>query len=414
MKKTLVVLTLVLLAVVLFTLTLVACGSEEVTTTKAPATTPKAPVVTTPVATQPGNATATPTTTATPGTSTVITTTPGTSTAITTTPGTSTAITTTPGTTTPVTTSFAPNAEGVYEIGSAEDLIAFKNEADGLGKAYTGKLTADIDMTGKDWIPFESFDGTIDGNGHVISGINRVDDEFIGGGCGILVNYLEAGGVIKNLTLKNCSLTAIAPELGTIARSFVGGVAGFADRGHFENIKLENVDISLTGVFGEQINVGGICGCAQSNSTVTNAISFYGCTLDENSSVYAVGTGRAPNCGGIVGSTDGTAEDKLEMKDCVNYASINSSDWTAGLLGSGSAKGANTITNCKNYGNINSTGDAAASLVASAGKHPMTIKNCVAGGVITCSKVVAGICAVNDTNVTSENNEEIAIFNPAT
>ena len=65
MKKTLVVLSLVLLAVVLFTLTLVACGSEEATTT------PKAPVVTTPVATQPGNATATPTTTATPGTSTV-------------------------------------------------------------------------------------------------------------------------------------------------------------------------------------------------------------------------------------------------------------------------------------------------------------------------------------------------------
>ncbi len=406
MKKTLVVLSLVLLAVVLFTLTLVACGGEEVTTTKAPATTPKAPVVTTPVATQPGNATTTPTTTATPGTSTAITTTPGTSTAITTTPGTTTPVTTTTG-------GFAPNGEGVYEIGSAEDLIAFKNEADGLGKAYTGKLTADIDMTGKEWIPFESFDGTLDGNGHVISGISRVDDEFIGGGCGILVNYLEAGGVIKNLTLKNCSLTATAPELGTIARSFVGGVVGLSDAGHFENIKLENVDVSLTGVFGEQINVGGICGCAQNNSILTNAISFYGCTLDENSSVYAVGTGRAPNCGGIVGSTDG-AEAMLDMKDCVNYASITSSDWTGGLLGSGSARGDNKITNCKNYGNIHSTGDAAASLVASAGKHPMTIKNCVAGGVITCSKVVAGVCAVNDTNVTSENNEEIAIFNPVT
>lgn len=404
MKKTLVVLSLVLLAVVLFTLTLVACGSEEVTTTKAPATTPKAPVVTTPDATQPGNATTTPTTTATPGTST----------AITTTPGTSTATTTTPGTTTPITTSFAPNAEGVYEIGSAEDLIAFKNKAETVGFAYKAKLTADIDMTGKDWTPFEIFDGTIDGDGHVISGITLVNEEYIGGGYGVLVNNLEIGGVIKNLTLKDCSLTAVAPELGTIMRSFVGGAVGFSAGGHFENIALENVDVSLTGVFGEQINVGGICGCAQTNSTVTNAISFYGCTLDENSSVYAVGTGRAPNCGGIVGSTDGTAEDKLEMKDCVNYASITSSDWTAGLLGSGSAKGANTITNCKNYGNINSTGDAAASLVASAGKHPMTIKNCVAGGVITCSKVVAGICAVNDTNVTSENNEEIATFNPAT
>lgn len=407
MKKTLVLLSLVFVAVLLLAFTLVACGGEEVTTTTPVATTPKAPVTTTPVtttpvattpvATQPGTVTTTPTTT--------------------TTPGTSTAIITTPGTTTPVTTApggLTPNGEGVYEIGSAEDLIAFKNKADGIGNTYTAKLIADIDMTGKDWTPFERFDGTIDGNGHVISGITLVNDEFVGGGYGILVNYLEAGGVIKNLTLKDCSLTAVSPELGTIARSFVGGVAGFADKGHFEDLKLENVDVSLTGVFGEQINVGGICGCAQNNSTLTNAISFYGCTLDVNSSVYAVGTGRAPNCGGIVGSTDGSATDKLEMKDCVNYASITSSDWTAGLLGSGSAKGDNTITNCANYGTIYSTGDAAASLVASAGNHPMTIKNCVAGGTITCSKVVAGVCAVNNKNLTSENNEEIAVFNPAT
>ena len=403
MKKTLVVLSLVLVAVVLLAVTLVSCGSEEVTTTtpvattpKAPvATTPKAPVATTPVATQPGNVTTTPTTT---------------------TPGTSTATTTTPGTTTPVTTSFAPNADGVYEIGSAEDLIAFRNEADGIGKTYTAKLTADIDMTGKAWTPIYSFDGTIDGDGHVISGILLENADFIGGASGILVDYLEAGGVIKNLTLKDCSLTAVAPELGTIDRSFVGGVAGFADGGHFENIKLENVHVSLTGVYAQQINVGGICGCAQNNSPVTNAISFYNCTLDEDSSVYAVGSEgstRYPNCGGIVGSTDG-AEAMLEMKDCVNYASVTSSDWTGGLLGSGSAKGANTIINCKNYGDIHSSGDAAASLVASAGNHPMTIKDCVVGGTITCSKVVAGVCAVNNTNVTSENNEEIAIFNPAT
>ncbi|MBQ4121166.1 MAG: hypothetical protein IJD35_04035 [Clostridia bacterium] len=406
MKKTLVALSLVVVAVVLLAFTLVACGSEEVTATTPVATTPKAPVATTPVATQPGNVTTTPTTT--PGTSTAITTT---------TPGTSTAITTTPGTTTPITTatgSLTPNGEGVYEIGSAEDLIAFRIEADGIGKAYTAKLTADIDMTGKAWTPIYSFDGTIDGDGHVISGIHLENTDFVGNGSGILVDHLEAGGVIKNLTLRDCSLTAVAAELGTIARSFVGGVAGFADRGHFENIKLENVDVSLTGVFGEQINVGGICGCAQNNSTVTNAISFYGCTLDANSSVYAVGTGRAPNCGGIVGSTDGSTEDKLDMKDCVNYASITSSDWTAGLLGSGSAKGDNKITNCANYGAISSTGDAAASLVASAGNHPMTIKDCVASGAITCSKVAAGVCAVNNTNVTSENNEETATFNAVT
>ncbi|MBQ7364800.1 MAG: hypothetical protein IJW46_04305 [Clostridia bacterium] len=107
-------------------------------------------------------------------------------------------------------TSFAleKNADGVYEIATADDLIAFRNEAQAHDKAI---LTANIDMTGKEWTPFGEIAITIDGNGYTISNLSYTSTA--GGNVGLLVSKLAHGGQkheIKNLTLSNCSLTVTA------------------------------------------------------------------------------------------------------------------------------------------------------------------------------------------------------------
>jgi len=275
-------------------------------------------------------------------------------------------------------------------------------------------LTADIDMTGKDWAPIKVFKGTFDGNGHVISGIH-VEQAFEsdGYGYGLLIRDLEQGGTgtVKNLTLKDCSLKMTAEQAAN-KNNHIGGVVGWSMKARFENIKLENVDVSFTGSAKGEVNIGGLIGCADSNNATTGAISFYNCSSDKDCSVEGITTGRLPNVAGLVGRIKGNGQ-KLDMRNCVNNASVTSNDWAGGLVAciDDVVKGGNAITNCANYGTIKTTGEAAAALVGSAGNAPLTVKDSVAGGAIFSPNKAGAVCGVNNNAVTVENTEESAAIN---
>ncbi|MBR6768420.1 MAG: discoidin domain-containing protein [Clostridia bacterium] len=294
-------------------------------------------------------------------------------------------------------------------VANADELSATMVEAN--INAYI-ILTADIDMTGKEWAPIKVFKGTFDGNGHVISGIH-IEQAFEsdGYGFGLLIRDLDQGvATVKNLTLKDCSLTLTADQTGN-RNNHIGGVVGWAGKGHFENIHLKNVDVSFTGNTKGQCNVGGIVGMSNSANPATGTISFYNCSVDADSSVKG-DTSRAPNVGGIVGNLTGDIQApaggyKLDMQNCVNYASVSSNDWAGGMIGSLYSTGENTIVNCKNYGTI--TGVEAASLVCSAGGKSLTVKNSVAGGLVLYTKNGGAVSAVNNNAVTVENTEESAV-----
>ena len=65
--------------------------------------------------------------------------------------------------------------DGVYQIGTADELIEFANIVNGGENDANAVLTADIDMDGKDFVPIGCLEsryiGTFDGQYHVIDNI---------------------------------------------------------------------------------------------------------------------------------------------------------------------------------------------------------------------------------------------------
>ncbi|WP_267880105.1 ZmpA/ZmpB/ZmpC family metallo-endopeptidase-related protein, partial [Salibacterium aidingense] len=105
------------------------------------------------------------------------------------------------------------------------------------------KLTADIDLSAAgNWQPIESFSGTLDGNGHTISGltINRETEEYIG-----LFSLLSNDGLIKDLVLTDVDITGY---------KYVGALAG-SIQGEVENVGVESGTIT-----GHYHYVGGLSG----------------------------------------------------------------------------------------------------------------------------------------------------------
>ena len=157
------------------------------------------------------------------------------------------------------------SADGrTYEVYNANGLLEW-NEAARNDLSINCTLTADIDLTGKEWTPIGSYinytytgyTGTFDGQGHTIFGltINQVRDA-VG-----LIGCIDKGGIVKNVKLKDVNITGDG--------YFVGGVAG-TNYGTIENCSVDGTLTNnrhyLGGVVGD--NYGSIIGCS-SSGTIT-------------------------------------------------------------------------------------------------------------------------------------------------
>ena len=142
-----------------------------------------------------------------------------------------------------------PNAEYDPEthvvISSAEDLMAF-NKAVNEDMEYfddmTIVFTADIDMTGYEWIPLDGnglFGVTFEGNGHTISNLQfalyapeaGTDASQMGSG---FVGVAVADMTFQNLNFDTVSVTAYERAVGCFIGVQTGGYAWF------ENCKVSN------------------------------------------------------------------------------------------------------------------------------------------------------------------------------
>ena len=200
-------------------------------------------------------------------------------------------------------------ADGGGESGAAEDLgyIYDSNtktytvyNADGLmniaelvngGKTDINiTLTADIDLTGKNWTPIgtdydNSYKGTFDGGGHTITGLTfTTNDEFAG-----LFGWLNRAGTVKNVVMEGVQITSHQIYGGSI-----GGVVGYG-WGTIENCSVSGSvsgTVYVGGVVGVQIG-GSITGCS-SSATVKGTVDVGGVAGQTNSSAtltacYATG-----------------------------------------------------------------------------------------------------------------------------
>ena len=144
-----------------------------------------------------------------------------------------------------------------YTVYNADGLLAW-NEAAQKDRSINCTLTADIDMTGREWTrlgTWPGYSGVFNGQGHRIKGLNFSAARF---GLFLILSY---SGVIKNLQLIDVNLDGSS-----------GGAAGMVDRNHGQIIAC-----SVTGKL--TVNSGGI---ANANYGDIIACWFNGTLKDES------------------------------------------------------------------------------------------------------------------------------------
>ena len=180
-------------------------------------------------------------------------------------------------------------SNGSYTVTSADGLMHVTDLVNGGKTDINITLTADIDLTGKDWAPIgtsfhNSYTGTFDGGGHSITRLTvTTNDEHAG-----LFGCLGKAGTVKNVVMEDVQITS------NRSSGFAGGVAGFSD-GTIENCSVSGSvsgTVYVGGVVGAQWG-GSITGCS-SSATVKGMVDVGGVAGQTNSSAtltacYATG-----------------------------------------------------------------------------------------------------------------------------
>ena len=157
--------------------------------------------------------------------------------------------------------------ESPYQIGTAQQLMDFAALVNAGNNGAYAVLTADIDMSSQSWAGISgngSYTGVFDGKGYTISNLAGTE--------GLFVNN---AGTVKNVWLKNVSLTKDGGNLGAVVGMNTGTVFNCVSSG------------SITGNGSNAYSIGGIIG---HNNGGTLSGSASSCTVD----------GRT--AGGLVGS----------------------------------------------------------------------------------------------------------------
>ena len=181
-------------------------------------------------------------------------------------------------------------SNGSYTVYNADGLLNVAKLVNGGKTDINITLTADIDLTGKDWTPIgtdydNSYKGTFDGGGHTITGLTfTTNDEYAG-----LFGWLNRAGTVKNVVMEGVQITS-----NQIYGGSIGGVVGYS-WGTIENCSVSGSvsgTVYVGGVVGAQIG-GSITGCS-SSATVKGTVDVGGVAGQTNSSAtltacYATG-----------------------------------------------------------------------------------------------------------------------------
>jgi len=237
-----------------------------------------------------------------------------------------------------------------YTVYNADGLLAW-NEAAQKDRSINCTLTADIDLTGKDWTPigtnfYNSYTGTFDGGGHTIKGLTvTTNDQYVG-----LFGRLGKAGTVKNVVMEGVQITS-NHSLG-----YAGGVAGFSWGGTIENCSVSGSvsgTVSVGGVVGIQWEAS-ITGCS-SSATVKGMVQVGGVAGETNTGATMVACYATGNVtieidpidnilgGGLVGFNAGSS-----LLACYATGNVTSTGSSTGKVHIGGFLGNNytTVTAC--------------------------------------------------------------------
>ena len=214
-----------------------------------------------------------------------------------------------------------------------EDAEALQSISEDLSGDY--QLVDDIDLSGENVDPLGSFEGSLNGDGFSITGIN-IDSEETNVG---LFNSISSGGEVRNLTLEGevtggrtgilaGFLSGIVEDVvveGSVDGEFrAGGIAGFVSSG---TISRSGADVEVvSGAF----PAGGLAGRVEDGAVVEE--SYAKGSVD--------GQGSLNHLGGLVGELAGVPDgdavgERAEIRDSYSTADILSADFDGqgGLVG---------------------------------------------------------------------------------
>ena len=221
-------------------------------------------------------------------------------------------------------------SNGSYTVYNADGLLNVAELVNGGKTDINITLTADIDLTGKNWTPIgtsfsNKYTGTFDGGGHTIKGLTvTTNDQFVG-----LFGSIGNAGTVKNVMMEDVQITS------NRSSGFAGGVAGYSD-GTIENC-------SVSGSVSGTVYVGGVVG-AQWEGSIT------GCS----SSATVKGM---VHVGGVVGQTNGGAT----LTACYATGNVTLEIDPRKNIAGGSLvgfNGGNGVRACYATGNVTSTGSS--------------------------------------------------------
>ena len=221
-------------------------------------------------------------------------------------------------------------SNGSYTVTYADGLMNIAKLVNGGKTDINITLTADIDLTGKDWTPIgtsfsNKYTGTFDGGGHTIKGLTvTTNDQFVG-----LFGSIGYAGTVKNVMMEDVQITS------NRSSGFAGGVAGYSD-GTIENC-------SVSGSVSGTVYVGGVVG-AQWNGSITGCSS----SATVKGTVYVGGVAGQTNGGATLTACYATGNVIIEIAPKKNISG-------GGLVGMNGGKG---VRACYATGNVTSTGSS--------------------------------------------------------
>ena len=217
------------------------------------------------------------------------------------------------------------------------------NDLDSTTAGYE-ELASETANQGKGWQPIETwghpFKGSFDGQGYEIRDlfINRPDESGVG-----LFGYVGVGGVIKNVSVVNATVTGgryvgglVGENKGTVSNSYsssnvngpfgIGGLVG-------DNWGSVSNSYATGSVTGAEFKVGGLVGFnfgSVSNSYATGSVTgedgvggLVGRNRDTVSNSYSSGSVTGDNCvGGLVGCNYDTVSDSYSSGNVTGNSSV--------------------------------------------------------------------------------------------
>ena len=257
-------------------------------------------------------------------------------------------------------------AEDPYLIADGAQLARFASMVNSGQRSINGKLTADIELNdttnwtswnestapANSWTPIGSdanpFKGTLDGDGHSVSGIYVNSNEHYQG----FVGYLGVNGIIQNIGVKESYVKGVFSTGGVCGQNdglmincynsgnvtgsyYVGGVCGRSTGTDNEYSFLTNC--YNTGKVTGHESVGGVCGLNTSHGPISNCYNIGSVTGSfKFGSVCGHNDHTVTNCYYLEGTTDGIGIDfsdsgKVFAKSAEQFASGE----VAYLLGEG-------------------------------------------------------------------------------